>query len=78
MLFFATSLTHSMVHFEFNGAKHQVDASTNIRSLLLQSKIETRFCAVEVNEEILPKNQYDSYCVREGDRIEVVTLVGGG
>jgi sulfur carrier protein len=46
--------------------------------LLDSAKIESRFCAVEVNEEILPKSQYDTYRVQPGDRIEVVTLVGGG
>ena len=67
-----------MVEFEFNGKLHKSPQQTTIRGLLENSRIESRYCAVEVNEEILPKDQYDLYCVQPGDRIEVVTLVGGG
>ena len=67
-----------MIEFEFNGASHQAQPETTVRALLDAAKIESRFCAVEVNEEILPKSQYDTYFVQPGDRIEVVTLVGGG
>lgn len=67
-----------MVEFEFNGKQHKSPAQTTIRGLLENARIESRYCAVEVNEEILPKDQYDRYCVQPGDRIEVVTLVGGG
>ncbi|MEI6525264.1 MAG: sulfur carrier protein ThiS [Planctomycetota bacterium] len=67
-----------MVEFEFNGTPQKAQAATTIRGLLESSRIESRFCAVEVNEQILPKDQYDSYRVQSGDRIEVVTLVGGG
>ncbi|MFN5102562.1 MAG: sulfur carrier protein ThiS [Planctomycetota bacterium] len=67
-----------MVEFEFNGKLHKSPSETTIRGLLESSQIESRYCAVEVNEEILPKDQYDLYRVKPGDRIEVVTLVGGG
>lgn len=67
-----------MVEFEFNGKLHKSPAQTTIRGLLENARIESRYCAVEVNEEILPKDQYDHYRVQPGDRIEVVTLVGGG
>ena len=67
-----------MIEFEFNGASHQAQPETTVRAVLDAAKIESRFCAVEVNEEILPKSQYDTYRVQPGDRIEVVTLVGGG
>jgi len=59
-----------MIEFEFNGASHQAQPETTVRGLLDSAKIESRFCAV--------KSQYDTYRVQPGDRIEVVTLVGGG
>ncbi len=34
--------------------------------------------AVECNEEILPKSQYGSYLLKDGDVIEIVSFVGGG
>ena len=71
-------MTMSMVTIEFNGNEQQVDESTTILDLLEKSGVEPRYCAVEVNLEIVPRSHYASHPVKEGDRIEVVTLVGGG
>lgn len=35
-------------------------------------------CAVEVNRALVPKPHHATAEVREGDHLEVVTLVGGG
>ena len=71
-------MVSSMLTIEFNGAKEQVDSDATILDLLRKAGVEPKFCAVEVNLEILPKHQYASRRILEGDRIEVVTLVGGG
>ena len=34
--------------------------------------------AVERNGEIVPRAQYDAVIFQEGDRVEIVRLVGGG
>ncbi|MFO0014917.1 MAG: sulfur carrier protein ThiS [Planctomycetota bacterium] len=68
----------SMVTIEFNGNEEEVDESTTILDLLERSGVEPRYCAVEVNMEIVPRSHYASHHVKQGDRIEVVTLVGGG
>ncbi len=67
-----------MLEIEFNGAKRQVPEGTTILDLLVESKVESRFCAVESNLDIVPKSNYGTHQVQAGDRIEVVTLVGGG
>ena len=67
-----------MITIEFNGKASQVDEKATVADLLRISKVERRFCAVELNLEIVPKDQYDSKCLASGDKIEVVTLVGGG
>lgn len=36
------------------------------------------YIAVECNGAILPKSEYDSYIIADGDVIEVVSFVGGG
>lgn len=40
--------------------------------------IESGRVAVEINENIVPRKDYADAVVRDGDRIEVVTFVGGG
>ncbi|MBR3629442.1 MAG: sulfur carrier protein ThiS [Oscillospiraceae bacterium] len=34
--------------------------------------------AVELNEQIVPKAQYASTVVQDGDKVEIVGFVGGG
>ncbi|MBP0977780.1 MAG: sulfur carrier protein ThiS, partial [Oscillospiraceae bacterium] len=34
--------------------------------------------AVEINEVILPKDQYETHNLCEGDLVEIVTFMGGG
>jgi sulfur carrier protein len=67
-----------MFTIEFNGQPREVDEEVTVADLLRESRAEARFCAVEINLEILPKDQYATKRLREGDRIEIVTLVGGG
>lgn len=72
------TLVTSMLTIEFNGSEEQVDESTTVLDLLEKAGVEPKFCAVEINLEILPRHNYATRRVQEGDRIEVVTLVGGG
>jgi sulfur carrier protein len=62
----------------FNGNEEDVDESTTVLDLVERSGVEPRYCAVEVNLEIVPRSHYASHQVQQGDRIEIVTLVGGG
>lgn len=38
----------------------------------------SRAVAVELNSEIVPRDQFGLTILKDGDRVEVVTLVGGG
>ena len=67
-----------MIEIEFNGQPRRLEQELTLLQLLEQSGVESRFCAVEINLEILPKPEYATYRVKAGDKIEVVTLVGGG
>ncbi len=67
-----------MITIEFNGQASQVDEKSTVADLLRLARVESRFCAVELNLEIVPKDLYDSKSLNDGDKIEVVTLVGGG
>jgi len=46
--------------------------------LLVQLKLEPIRVAVEINEDLIPRRTFAKTVLRDGDRIEVVTLVGGG
>ncbi len=67
-----------MYTIQFNGQPTSVPEGTTIEDLIQSAGIPSRFCAVERNLEIVPKNRYAITTVEENDSIEVVTLVGGG
>jgi len=61
-----------------NGEKREVGEQAKVADLLGELKLGTAACAVEVNKKIVPKLQHSTHALAEGDRIEIVTLVGGG
>jgi sulfur carrier protein len=67
-----------MLTIQVNGQAQQVASGTTIAEVLRLAGVPSQFCAVELNLEILPRDQYDERLVQDGDVLEVVTLVGGG
>lgn len=64
-----------MVHI--NGKDEGV-AGMVLKEYLEQNGYNLTGIAVECNEEILPKSQYDSYVLQDQDVVEIVSFVGGG
>ena len=50
----------------------------NIKGLLDQIDMKHKYFAVEVNEQIIPKSNHESYLIKDGDKIEIVSAIGGG
>ena len=50
----------------------------NQESLLAALGIDRRQIAVERNQEIVPRAEHATTPLAEGDRVEIVTMVGGG
>ena len=61
-----------------NGTPREVCEGTTIAQLLKSLELDQRHVAVEVNLELVPRAQHAAHPLREADRLEVVTLVGGG
>ncbi|MDE6833060.1 MAG: sulfur carrier protein ThiS [Ruminococcus sp.] len=59
-----------------NGEK--LDFSGNISELLDVLEYNGKRVAVELNENIVPKSEYDSTVLSDGDKLEIVRFVGGG
>lgn len=66
------------VEIHVNGESRRVSPQTTIAALLAELGVEPRYCAVEVNLELVPREGHAARVLAEGDRLEVVTLVGGG
>mgnify|MGYP001396355945 CR=1 FL=1 len=61
-----------------NGTPREVPEGTTISALLGELELASRPVAVEVNLELVPRARHAEYRLRDADRLEVVTLVGGG
>jgi thiazole synthase len=61
-----------------NGEAFQLPNSMSVRDLLVFREVDPRRVAVEVNFEVVRRDEQPARMLREGDQVEVVTLVGGG
>ncbi len=62
----------------FNGEPREVADHVTVAGLLAELDLKPRFVAVEVNLELTPRDEHARHVLHDGDRVEVVTLVGGG
>ena len=62
---------------QINGKEYQFDRK-KLTSVLEDFEYDRRLIAVELNEEIIPKANYDDTVLKSGDVVEIVSFVGGG
>ncbi len=51
---------------------------STIKNLLEKKNIKNKYYAIEVNKKIIPKSDHEIYVIKDGDRIEIITAIGGG
>lgn len=61
-----------------NGKEKEFPGEVTIREFLALEGQKTSYVAVEINEVIIPREQYEEVPVCDGDRIEIVSFMGGG
>ena len=61
-----------------NGKEINLTEDTTVAEYLEQNQYQVKRIAVELNGDILPKYSYSDTRLKDGDRLEVVTFVGGG
>lgn len=68
----------ALVAVRINGEDLEVPAGLHLEGLLRHCGYEPRLVVVEFNGEILPRRHWPEQVVAAGDRLEIVTIVGGG
>ncbi|MCA9147726.1 MAG: sulfur carrier protein ThiS [Planctomycetales bacterium] len=61
-----------------NGKTRELAAASTLATLLDELQVNRAQVAVEVNEQLVPRQQHGEFLLSDGDRLEIVTLVGGG
>jgi sulfur carrier protein len=63
---------------QINGEMKSCEPSTTLPKFLTQQGLNPRLVAVEYNGEILHRQFWEQTHLQSGDRLEIVTIVGGG
>ena len=53
-------------------------AGVTIAEYLTRENFDSRKVAVEVNEEIVPKDKFADVTLQDGDVVEIISFMGGG
>lgn len=61
-----------------NGKDAEIGPDTSVAGLIASFHLQPQHVAVEVNRELVPRRAFQTTLLKEGDQVEVVTLVGGG
>lgn len=61
-----------------NGKKILVERISTIGELLREYNIDPSHVVVEVNRNIIKKEEFDNFKINENDIIEILRFVGGG
>ena len=61
-----------------NGEDRVFEGVQTLADLVLFLGLDARKVAVERNLEIAPRSTYAATALADGDRIEIVTFIGGG
>lgn len=67
-----------MIRLTINGKQRELAAPTPLLAFLEQHRINPQVIAVEYNGEILKRERFGEITLQEGDRVEIVHMVGGG
>ena len=61
-----------------NGEPYEAPAGTTVCALLERLALDSRRVAVAIGREVVPRGEYASCALRDGDRVEILEAVGGG
>ncbi len=66
------------IELQVNGEPHTCAPQMTLPQLLVQMGLNPCLLAVEYNGEILHRQFWDETEIKPDDRLEIVTIVGGG
>ena len=66
------------IQIQVNGEQRDCRAGATVGDLLRELAIKTERVAVELNLEILDRKDFDHRSLKPGDRVEILSFIGGG
>ena len=66
------------MNLTINGENRSLAPVESLHALVEQLGMKSDRVAIELNREIVPRDQWAQTPIRDGDRLEIVHFVGGG
>ena len=66
------------IEIELNGRTREVREGLSVADLVLELGLRQEMVAVEVNQSLVTRDRRATTPLRPGDRVEMVTIMGGG
>ncbi|KFO67749.1 hypothetical protein ER57_08820 [Smithella sp. SCADC] len=63
---------------EINGESKEIDREISIIEFLLELGADPKVVVIELNQSILDQCQWNNTVLKENDKIEIISFVGGG
>jgi thiamine biosynthesis protein ThiS len=66
------------IHIQVNGESRAWRSGATVADLLRDLDLKTERVAVELNLEILDRTTFAQRALNDGDRVEILSFIGGG
>jgi sulfur carrier protein len=66
------------IKIKINGKLSTIDDNLSLSSFLKKLKIPLKMVAIELNQEIIDKNELNKIRLKNNDKMEIVHFIGGG
>ena len=74
----ARCYNRALMTLSVNGESRTVADGLTLAQLVRELGLERNPIAIELNRQVVPRDRHGETRLAEGDRLEIVTLVGGG
>ena len=61
-----------------NGEEKEFNENSTLQAVINELKVEDKVMAAAVNMEIVKKDEWNKYIVKNDDKLELLQFVGGG
>ncbi len=67
-----------MISIKLNSKNKEIEKNTSISKLIILLNLKSNGIVMEVNLNIIKKEKFDKYLLKNGDVVEIITFMGGG
>ncbi len=67
-----------LVTVTINEKPHQVERCTNLQQIIIQFSLSEVGCVFAINNQVVPRSEWESTVLSEGDSISLFQAIAGG